>query len=93
MLDISDVRTILSMFKIKEKYTQPLSEEEMAVKHEIDAQRCVFQVDQFVKISEVRAIVHEGLAEIHKRMLKTDDVAKKASVDMQTMNTKMKNCI
>ena len=53
----------------------------------------MFQVDQFVKISEVRAIVQEGLAEIHKRILKTDDLAKRTSVDMQGMHTKMKSCI
>ena len=45
LLDISDVRTILAMFKIKEQYAQPLTEKELEVKHEIDAARCVFQVD------------------------------------------------
>ena len=54
LLDLSSVDNVIKMFKLREQYSRPLSQQERQAKGAIAANRCVYEVDQFVKLSEVR---------------------------------------
>ena len=69
--DLSDPNVVISMFKLKEKYIMSLSALERQTRAEIHASRAVYQVDHYVNLREVRAIVAEGLEAIHSRMVRT----------------------
>ena len=91
--DLSDPNVVISMFKLKEKYTMSLSASERQTRADIHASRAVYQVDQYVKLSEVRAIVAEGLEAIHSRMVRTDELSKRTNAEMGNLQSRMRTCV
>ena len=93
MLEISELQQVKDLFQFKEKYARPLSEQEKQLSRDIQSNRACYEVDQFVKLSEVRSLVNEGFQAIHKEMLRTQATANKARDDMSKLNSRLKICL
>ena len=92
--DLGELTTVLNMFKLKDRYgTLALSAEERQLRGDITASRAVYAVDQYVKLSEVRAIVADGLEAIHSRMVRTDELAKRTNGEVQNLASRVRTCV
>ena len=51
LLDVSDLDDVYRLFKLKERFRVPLSKKEAENKNKVNASRCVYAKDNFIKIS------------------------------------------
>ena len=90
MLDLSNIESVMDLFRLKERYCQPLSKEEQKVHREMAVKRQVQEVDAFVKLTDVRGIIKEGVTGLHKQLNTCEEVAKKANTDCATFQSRIK---
>ena len=90
MMDLSDIENVMDLFRLKERYCQPLSKEEQAVHREMAVKRQVQEVDAFVKLTDVRTIIKEGVTGLHKQLNTCEEVAKKANADCSNFQSRIK---
>ena len=88
-IDIGRLREVENMFHLK-KEKQKLSEKERATRKELMGARCLFEMDQFVKLSEVRMIMKEALMAIVDKVGKADDLARANAGSLSRLEAKVK---
>ena len=77
------------MFNLK-KEKRKLSEKTNAMRKELMGARCLFEMDQFVKLSEVKSTMKEALMSIVDKMQKADDLAKANASTITRLESKIK---
>ena len=80
------------MFEIK-KERQELNENEKKLRKELQAARAVFEVDQYVKLSEVRTVMQEAMMTVYDKLKKSDDIARDNRLKLANMGTKVEACL
>ena len=89
LLDMSNLDDVYRLFKLKEKFRRPLSKKEAQNKQKINARRCVYEKDNFIKVSQLREILQEGFDAIHKRFDKTDEMCRKNTIETDAAISKI----
>ena len=91
-IDLTKIQNIEDLFNWKMR-NEGLSRGEMKTHEEIEVDRCLFRQDDFVKISEVKEILADGLQALQKRLKQSDDIVSNNSRNLKDMDSKVKNCI
>lgn len=68
-----------------------LSESDTKLAEDLHYRRATFQMDHYVKLTEVRGIVKEALHSILDRMSHADGIAKRNRTEISIMDSKLKN--
>ena len=59
----------------------------------MEEKRFMFEKDEFLKKSEIRAIIDDGMEALQRRMRTADEVIKKNNETLRLIETKVKNCV
>ena len=68
-----------------------MSETDIKLAEDLHYRRATFQLDQYVKLSEVRNIVNEALHSILDRLGKADGIARKNRTEINLLDSKLKS--
>ena len=71
-IDMDKIRLVEKMYNEKAE-KKKLNTKQLAIRKELTGARCLFEMDQYVKLSEVRQVVKDALMSIVDRMVKADD--------------------
>ena len=71
-IDLTDIKNIEDLFILKTR-AEGLDKDEVKAKEEVEAKRCMFEVDQYVKISEVKEILADGLETLQRKLMQADN--------------------
>ena len=73
--------------------TEGLEPEELKMRAHLEGKRCVYEADQFLKISEVREIVEDGISALARRLRQADDTIRKSTNTIREMEGKVRGCV
>ena len=59
----------------------------------MEEKRFMFEKDEFLKKSEIRAIIDDGMEALQRRMRTADEVIKKNNETLRLIESKVKTCI
>ena len=88
-IDLQKIREVERMFNLKQE-RQALTTKQKETRKELIAARSLFEMDQFVKLSEVKAVMKEALTAIVDKMQKADAHARANAATLSAMNVKVK---
>ena len=90
--DITNIKNLHDLFDLKMK-VEGLSKEELDMRMDLEEKRFIFERDQYLKTTEVREVIQEGMEALQRRMRTADEVIKKNNETLRVMEGKVKNCI
>ena len=82
---------LMSMIELKNN--KKLTEEEKDYIKGLEAQRAVYNVDEYIKLQDVRKIMVEGLSTVYEKLKRQDDIARDNRLKLTNMNSKVEACI
>ena len=71
--DLSKIKNLHDLFDLKMK-AEGLSKEELLMRMDIEEKRFIFERDEYLKTTEIREVIQEGMEALQKRMRTADEI-------------------